>query len=117
MGEQIGVDVLPEVVCATWLKAWETQSWGKMAMITRTHERMGESQITRGLQQTLGKYHLLLPNDVHLEVISRTPTTIEYMVKQASLSLVIVNFKISVVRERGLWFVDPATLKARDSNG
>ena len=109
---RVNVDVQPEVVCATWLKAWEDQRWGTMATLSRTIERMSEADCIRGLQQTLAGYNLLMPQAVSLVVVNKTATTIEYMLKNAALNKVIVNFCVSVVRERGLWFVDPATVKA-----
>lgn len=109
----VSVDVKPEVVCATWLKAWEDQRWGTMATISRTSERMSEADCVRGLQAILGGYKLLMPQNVHLEVVNESSTTIQYLLKEAVLNMVVVNFYVSVVRERGLWFVDPATVKAR----
>ena len=98
----ISVDVRPEVVCATWLKAWERNDWKTMASISRTHEQMSLRDCTRNLQDTLRAFNLLMPQNVHLEVIEESSTHIQYRLKQAVMNKVIVNFYVSVIRERGL---------------
>lgn len=112
MADAIAVNVRPEVVCATWLKAWETNDWKTMATLSRTREQMSLRDCTRNLQLTLRGYKLLMPQNVHLAVVSESSTTIQYLLKQAVLNMVVVNFYVSVVRERDMWLVDPATVKA-----
>lgn len=107
------VEQPPEIVLATWLKSWEGQHWKQMATITRTTEGYSFSRTRKHLRETLGNYRLLTPNDVHLETAAKTDSSIDFFVKMASINTVLVSFKITVVKEGGLWYVDPATLKAR----
>lgn len=108
----VSVDVRPEVVCATWLNAWQMQDWTTMATLSRTREQMSERDCIRNLQNTLRPYKLLMPQYVHLEPTNESQTAIQYKLKRALVNKVIVNFYVSLVRERGMWLVDPATVKA-----